>query len=339
MRKPDFDKNIGAVLRKEAPAQPALFDFLLSLEAEAALSGVPLGATAEGSWLKRKILAYRNAGFDFVPLNAGGFHFTNGEHQSKDSRSMNDGALITDRKSFGKYKWNEPEDGCYDILDKELPDGMKWMAVMPCGVLENVTFLTGYENLCYMLADDRELAELIFKNVGERLVRYQKICSKYKNVGILMCNDDWGFNTGPLLAHSDLRELIFPYYKEVTATAHANGQYCTMHSCGNFEGIYDELYKVIGFDGKHSNEDLILPVEEAYRRYHKNIAILGGIDVDFLIRATPSEVEDRCKKMLKLSEKDGAYALGTGNSVANYVPLKNYFTLLKCANPELRINA
>lgn len=338
MRKPNFDKNIGAVLSKKVPAMPALFDFLLSAEAETALTGIKT-CPDDFSYLKRKIKAYYNAGFDFVPLVAD-FWFTYGEHKSKSSISMNDGALIVDRESFETYKWPEAWERIYDILnrlEKELPDGMKFMTVMPNGVLENVTYLVGYENLCYMLADSRELAKAVFTNVGERVVKYQRICSGFKSVGILMCNDDWGFNTGTLLSHSDLKELVYPYYAETAAIAHKNGQYCVMHSCGNFDGVYDDLYNVIGFDGKHSNEDAILPVEEAYRRYHKNIAVLGGMDVDFLSRATPSEVEDRCKKMLKLAEKDGAYALGTGNSVTPYMPLKNYFTMVKCANPDLII--
>ena len=166
-------------------------------------------------------------------------------------------------------------------------------------------------------------------------MRNHQIALGFKSVGFVICNDDWGFKTGTLLSHDDLRKLVYPYYKAVADTAHKNGKYCVMHSCGNFDGIYEELYNVIGFDGKHSNEDGILPVEEAYRRYHKNIAILGGVDIDFLYRATTAEIEDRCKKMLKLSEKDGAYALGTGNSVGE-MPLKNFLTLLKCANPDVR---
>ncbi|MCL2751391.1 MAG: uroporphyrinogen decarboxylase family protein, partial [Firmicutes bacterium] len=146
-------------------------------------------------------------------------------------------------------------------------------------------------------------------------------------------NDDWGFNTATLLSHADLKRLVYPYYKQIAAIAHGNGQYCVMHSCGNFDGIFEDLYNEIGFDGKHSNEDSIMPVEETYRRYHKHIAVLGGMDVAFLTHATTTEIEDRCKKMLKLAERDGAYALGTGNSLTPYIPLKNYLTLLKCANP------
>lgn len=85
------------------------------------------------------------------------------------------------------------------------------------------------------------------------------------------------------------------------------------------------------FDGKHSYEDNIQPVEEAYSQYHKQIAILGGIDVDFVCRAAPEKIYQRAKSMLALTAADGAYALGTGNSVPEYVPDANYFALLRAA--------
>lgn len=35
----------------------------------------------------------------------------------------------------------------------------------------------------------------------------------------------------------------------------------------------------MGFSGKHSYEDAILPVENAYEKWHDQIAILGGIEM------------------------------------------------------------
>ena len=59
-----------------------------------------------------------------------------------------------------------------------------------------------------------------------------------------------------------------------------------LHSCGHFERILDDM-AAIGIDGRHSYEDVILPVEEAYERYHDRFAIIGGMDVDFVCRCEP----------------------------------------------------
>ena len=87
----------------------------------------------------------------------------------------------------------------------------------------------------------------------------------------------------------------------------------------------------MGYDGKHSYQDNILPVEDAYERWHNHIAILGGIDVDYLIRRESCDISARCQSMLERTEARGGWALGTGNSVPEYIPQDKYFTMIKTA--------
>ena len=94
------------------------------------------------------------------------------------------------------------------------------------------------------------------------------------------------------------------------------------------EEIMDDLIDDVGIDGKHSYEDAILPVTEAKKRYGKRMAILGGIDVDFLCRADEKSIRRRVKETLKTCMAGGGYCLGTGNTVANYIPLENYLAML-----------
>jgi uroporphyrinogen decarboxylase len=85
------------------------------------------------------------------------------------------------------------------------------------------------------------------------------------------------------------------------------------------------------FDGRHSYEDNIMPVEVAYENDHGRIGIMGGIDLDFICRSKPEEVYQRSKSMLERVAGRGGYALGTGNSVPDYVPDRNYFALIRAA--------
>jgi uroporphyrinogen decarboxylase len=93
----------------------------------------------------------------------------------------------------------------------------------------------------------------------------------------------------------------------------------------------DDIIDIIGFDGKHSYEDAILPVEEAYEKWGGRIAILDGIDLNFLTSHSEEKIEKRCRAMLKRAEGRGAYALGSGNSIPGYVPQEHYFALLRAA--------
>jgi uroporphyrinogen decarboxylase len=63
-------------------------------------------------------------------------------------------------------------------------------------------------------------------------------------------------------------------------------------------------------------------------RYGNDIALLGGIDLDFLCRSDDARIRERVRETLTACQPGGGYCLGTGNSVANYVPLNNYLSML-----------
>ena len=101
-----------------------------------------------------------------------------------------------------------------------------------------------------------------------------------------------------------------------------------MHSCGNLATVMDDLIDNVGIDAKHSYEDAILPVQEAKEKYGGRIAILGGLDVDRLCRSSPAEITRFSNRLLDECGADGGYALGSGNSIADYVPAENYLAML-----------
>lgn len=51
--------------------------------------------------------------------------------------------------------------------------------------------------------------------------------------------------------------------------------------------------------------------------------------MDFLCRASPEQVEAKTRNLLEECAPGGGYALGTGNTVANYIPVKNFLAMLK----------
>ena len=323
--------NLLKVLRKEKPDRPTLFEFFLNHELHERLAGRPLDDNSALGQLRWRAEAFRNAGYDYVTSHASSYGFPARDRARASTVSLNEGAVITDEKSFDEYEWQNPEDHDYSHLEKiapDLPDGMKVVAYGPGGVLENVIQLVGFENLCFMLMDKPELAKRIFDNVGSGLLKYYEICSPIDTVGACISNDDWGFKSQPMLSPAQLREYVFPWHTRIAAAIHAAGKPAILHSCGNAELIMDDVIDVMKFDGKHSFEDSIQPVEDAYEQYHRRVAILGGIDVDFVCRATPEDVYARSKAMIERSADRGSFALGTGNSVPTYVPQEHYLAMI-----------
>lgn len=70
---------------------------------------------------------------------------------------------------------------------------------------------------------------------------------------------------------------------------------------------------------------------KAYLKWGRRIAILGGIDIDFICRSSTEAIRQRAAAMLKLAAESGGYALGTGNSVPEYIDDEKYLALIDAA--------
>ena len=340
IRQPNFN-NLLRVLNRQVPDRPTLFEFFLNGRLYQKLAGPAFTVDpAPVAQMRLLIAAFQAAGYDYATVSGSNLCFSSGERPHRSSVSMNEGAVIHDRASFNAYDWPNPDTLDYSglaAIRPDLPTGMKLIVCGPGGVLENVMSLVGYEATCYMTLDDPGLAADIFAAVGTRLVRHYQIAGRYDTVGAMISNDDWGFKSQPMLSPAAMREFVFPWHRKIVEAIHATGRPAILHSCGNLETVMDDIIVNLQYDGKHSYEDTILPVEQAYDKYHKRIAILGGIDLDFVVRSTPEKVRQRALAMLDRSARAGGYALGTGNSVPEYVPDANYFALISAAiQPAVR---
>ncbi len=336
-RQPDFD-NLLRVLNRQKPSRHTLFEYFLNGPLTYLLtSHIEYDANDPLAPYKKVIDSYRVAGYDYAPLQGAGFGFEAGSRNRREGTktiSLNEGAVITDWESFEKYGWPDPDSFDYSRLEKlksYLPDGMKIIVCDRDGIFETVVYLTGYENLCFMLYEEPELVREIFNQVGPRWVRYHEICASFDAVGAHIIGEDLGFNKQTMLPPGVLREYLFPWHKKITETIHRAGKKAILHSCGQVEEIMDDIIDDIKYDAKHSFEDKILPIEQVYDRYSDRIAVLGGLDVDFMARAKPEEVYNRAVAMLERSAEKGGYALGTGNSIPEYIPHENYFAMIAAA--------
>ncbi len=186
----------------------------------------------------------------------------------------------------------------------------------------------GYEPLSYALYDAPRLVSDMFERVGTLLVAAHRKMAEVKGIGALCLGDDMGFKTGTMIAPELLRQYVFPWQKKIVEVAHDHNLPLILHSCGNLNAIMDDLIDLVGIDAKHSYEDAILPITEAKWRWGDRIAVLGGVDVDLLTKGSEEQVRARVREIVRACAPGGGFALGTGNSVANYIPVKNYLAML-----------
>lgn len=327
-RRPDF-RNMLSVLERKKPSRPTLFEYYMNNN----LTDQVVARDVTDPIL-RNIQTFQHCGYDYVTANISEFWFHAGADPAGRTRSLNN-AAVSSREELENYPWMEVDDCDFSALDdyeRLMPEGMKLMVSGPNGILENVIRIVGYDNLCFMLMDDPELCREVFDGVGSRTFQYYAKCIPHPAVGLVMCNDDWGFNTQTMISPQHLRQYVFPWYQKITDLAHQWGKPAVLHSCGRLTAIMDDIIDQMKFQGKHSYEDGILPVEQAYEEYGGRIAILGGIDLNFLCQSTPEQVYERAVSMLTRTAKKGGYGLGSGNSIPDYVPLPNYYAMIAAAN-------
>ena len=89
----------------------------------------------------------------------------------------------------------------------------------------------------------------------------------------------------------------------------------------------DLIYKVT-IDGKHSFEDAIIPVENFHRQYGKQRSALGGVDINILALGSPDDVRNRTRNLIEHYGPAGRFGIGLGNSIPDYVPVKNYLAMI-----------
>jgi len=235
-------------------------------------------------------------------------------------------------EDFERYPWPRPEDlrhMAVEYVASVVPEGMKVAAFMYGGVFENAAQLMGLESFSYALRDQPDLVEAICQRVGDLAAATVTQVTGIDNVELVLLADDLGFFSGTLVSPDVIRRHIVPHYKRIADITHQAGKLLVFHSCGNVYKLMDELIDDVGIDAKHSFEDKIVPVEEAYRRWGDRTAILGGVDMDLLGRGTEEQVRARTREILEVCGAAGhGYCLGTGNTVANYIPTQNYLAML-----------
>lgn len=251
---------------------------------------------------------------------------------------------IRNRADFEAYPWDDlpriywdAAAPCFDTLRECLPPGMKAVGGVGNGPFEISEDIVGYQQLCFLQADDPELFAELYVRIGDFLLNvWSTLLEKYSDVfAVCRIGDDMGFKTATLMSPQTLITHVVPQYRRIIARIHQAGKKFLLHSCGNIFSIMDDLIEA-GINAKHSNEDAIAPFDEWIDRYNDRIALLGGIDTDRLCRRSPEEIyTSTLEEARRFRVAARGYALGSGNSIPPYVPKEGYLAMIR-AGQKLR---
>jgi len=338
---PDYEAFLKAVTTDWEPPRPRLIEYLINTPVMAAVverSGrqwVDPGPDRESqlAYWDNFIAFWHVMGYDVVrlelampfprPSRPGGDH----------GRAYAETAFgpVGSWEQFERYPWPDPKEADffpYEYVNAHLPDGMGLISCHAGGMFEHLSALMGYEQLCLTLVDDPALVKAVADRLGELMTTYYQRLLQLDRLIAIFPGDDMGFRTQTLISPADLIEYTLPWHKRFAEMTHAAGRPYFLHSCGNVEAVMPYLLDEVKIDAKHSFEDAIIPAAEFKRRYGERIGVLGGVDVDKLARLPADDLRAYVRRVIDDCQPGGRFALGSGNSIPDYIPVENYLTMI-----------
>ena len=338
--KPDY-RNILDCAQNKSPKRLPLYEHIISDKKMDEITNTEFSPLFNGDdkdiheYFRHYCAFFKNMGYDTVSFECCIGTVMPGAGALGDSRHT---PVIQTAEDFKKYPWEEIPDMYFQrfgkyfkALGEEMPEGMKAVGGVGNGIFECVQDLTGYQNLCYIAADDKDLYTGLFKKVGETNLKiWQLFMNEYGDIYcVLRFGDDLGYRSNTLLSKEDIQNQIIPQYKPIVDLIHSYGKPFLWHSCGNIFNIMDDMINVVGIDAKHSNEDQIAPFYTWVEKYGDSIGNFGGIDVNAICQYSKAELKEYIIDVIRKCENHGGFAIGTGNSIPEYVPKESYLNMIE----------
>ena len=342
MRAPDFERLKAALMGEGETDRVSLLELFADPEVISTVVGEPIDTPITEAdklrFAEMRVEFWSQLGYDAVCVGAGpslkyaraAAEDTADLEREERSWVVSELGTVNTWDAFREFDWPTAEDTDYaeiDLTAELLPAGMKILTKTE-GALEPVMWLMGYSPFAIALHEDPDLVAALFERCADIFTPVAERALDMDEVGGLFIGDDMGFKTSTMISPDHLREFVFPYHRRLAEMAHERGKLYILHACGNLEGVMDDLIDDVGIDAKHSFEDAIMPIEEVTALYADRIGIIGGIDVDFLCRASEEEVRARVREVLEHCVPGRGYVLGTGNSVTNYMPVPNFLAMV-----------
>jgi uroporphyrinogen decarboxylase len=339
---PDY-RHFEAVMQNRRPERLPLYEHIVCQGPMDKILGEPFGPLRQqnpAEYFRRVCRFFREMTYDVVSFEAGIIG------SLPDNGAINGGrpGPVQCRADFERFPWDdiprrywEKNGRLFEALAAVMPPGMKAVGGVGNGVFEISEDVVGLEYLPLMQVDDPQLYADVYRRIGWLMETiWQEVLRRHGDL-FVACRfgDDLGFKSSLLTNPSTVREQILPQYRRVIGTIRGAGKPFLWHSCGCIFEVMDDVI-ALGINAKHSNEDAIAPFSRWIKDYGSRIGLLGGFDMDFLCQKSAAEVREAVVRLgAEYRATARGYALGSGNSIPDYVPLENYLAMVRGAQ-EIR---
>lgn len=132
-----------------------------------------------------------------------------------------------------------------------------------------------------------------------------------------------------------IQEYELPFLQRASRICREAGVVSHLHVCGR-------SWKLVEMVAEQTDIDVMEPMEEppggdvslaeAKRRIGNKLCIKGNINTfEFMLRANPEQVGEKCKRCIDAAGPGGGYVLSTGDQCARETPHANIFKMVEVA--------
>jgi uroporphyrinogen decarboxylase len=212
--------------------------------------------------------------------------------------------------------WCEDRGGSYTIL---------WVG----DLWERATFMRGMEALLLDVALRPAFVRRLLEGITTYILDTMSILlARFRFDGVAV-SDDYGTQSGMIIAPRDWRSLVKPCLAEIYSLARRHGRSVFHHSCGSILPIIPDLVD-IGLDILHPVQPEAMDPVALKREFGRDLTFCGGLGTQRLLpRGTPSEVRAEVRRLKRELGRDGGYILEPGITVQADVPLENMVAMIE----------
>ena len=190
----------------------------------------------------------------------------------------------------------------------------------------------GFEQCFQDFVDEPELMEGIHEFWMEWALAYLRAMVDARPDEIML-----GGSSASLSVSSPaiFRRFELPFIQRASKICRDAGVISHLHICGR-------SWKLVQIVAEETDVDVMEPMEEppggdvdiaeAKRRVGSKLCIKGNINTfGFMLKATPDEVREKCKRLIDAAAADGGFVLSTGDQCGRDTPHANLFAMVEVA--------
>jgi len=334
---PDFE-NLKTVLKGGRGYRVPNAELVIDREIKEALLGRSVESVAD------EVEFRYQAGYDYVWLSVGMIDpagtvnkefvaDSDDRHVAgKDTRvwAEEHGGIIGEEKDLESLSWPDPQALDYSPFEQAaaaLKPGMKVIAVL--GKIFTAAWeLLGFTRFCELVYTHPGFIDTLIERIGMIQVEVCRRLVEREEVGAFWIPDDVAFRSGTMMAPQWLSSRIFPHYRRMAGICRQADKPIIYHSDGDLSSMIDTIVET-GFDALHPIEPESMDIYALRGRIGKRLCLVGNICVNTLSIGSREEIRALVGDRIERLGHEGAYCVGSSNSVPNYVPFESYKLMLQ----------